>query len=272
MNFWKHIINYFNRSKELPNTQNLEGTMEQFFSLPVEDIMIPRSDIQAVSYRLPFEEITRTFLKTGFRWLPVYRETLDHISGVISIHSILALKEACSENLKWYRHLNQASFAPASMTIQEMMRVLFENHSIALFIVDEYGGVQGMVTKGHILKEFSSTHLSLLSEEEDSVVSRNPWVLRGRMSLEDFEEELQVFTLFSSEEKDRVSTLGGWLCYILGRVPLKGEIIQHSSGFSFEIQRADPRTIYEVCILHSSHEKPLLHLSSSQAPLMVSQQ
>ncbi|PPE05108.1 transporter associated domain-containing protein [Holospora curviuscula] len=270
MNFFQRIINYFTPTKEIATAHNLEGTMEHFFSLPVEDIMIPRSDIQAVSYRLPFEEITRTFLKTGFRWLPVYRETLDHISGVISIHSVLALKEAHTGNVKWYRHLNHASFAPASMTIQEMMRVLYEHHSIALFIVDEYGGVQGMVTKGHILKEFSSLHLSLLSEEEASVVSRNPWVLRGRMSLEDFEEELQVFTLFSPEEKDRVSTLGGWLCYILGRVPLKGEIIQHPSGFSFEIQRADPRTIYEVCVLHYPHENGTPS-SPLQAPLMVSQ-
>ncbi|WP_023492152.1 transporter associated domain-containing protein [Holospora undulata] len=232
------------------SSEKLEGTMERFFSLPVEDIMIPRSDILAVSYRLPFEEITRTFLKTGFRWLPVYRETLDNISGVISIHSVLALKESCTQDIRWYRHLNHASFAPASMTIQEMMKVLYEYHSLALFIVDEYGGIQGMVTKGHILKEFSSMHLSLSSEEEGAVVSRNPWVLRGRISLEDFEEELQVFTLFTPEEKDKVSTLGGWLCYTLGRVPLKGEIIQHSSGFAFEIQRADPRTIYEVCILN----------------------
>ncbi|ETZ06806.1 magnesium and cobalt efflux protein CorC [Holospora obtusa F1] len=250
MNFLRHIMNYFSDAQQSVKDETLEGTMERFFSLPVEDIMIPRSDIQAVSYRLPFSEITSTFLKTGFRWLPVYRETLDNISGVISIHSVLALKEACSQDVRWYRHLNHASFAPASMTIHEMMEVLYKHHGVALFIVDEHGGIQGMVTKGHILKEFSSMHLSLSSEEEVSVISRNPWVLRGRMSLEDFEEELQIFTLFSTEEKDRISTLGGWLCYILGRVPLKGEVIQHASGFSFEIQRADPRKIYEVCILN----------------------
>jgi magnesium and cobalt transporter len=234
------------------NKQKLEDNMERFFSMPIEEIMIPRSDIQAVSYRLPFEDITRTFLKTGFRWIPVYRETLDHITGVISVHSVLALRESCVSDLKWYRHLNHASFAPASMTIQGVMRALYESHGIALFIVDEYGGVQGMVTKGHILKEFSSMHLSLSAEEEGSVISRDPWIIRGRISLEDFEEELKIVNFFSEEERDRVSTLGGWLCYMLGRVPLKGEVIHHESGFSFEIQRADPRKIYEVRVLHSA--------------------
>ena len=251
MNWFQRIVRKV-FSPHVEQKHKIEDSMERFFLMPIEEIMIPRSDIQAVSYRLPFEEITRAFLKTGFRWMPVYRETLDHITGIISVHSVLALRESCVSNLKWYRHLNHASFAPASMTIQGVMRELYESHGIALFIVDEYGGVQGMVTKGHILKEFSSMHLSLSAEEEDSVISRDPWVIRGRISLEDFEEELKLLNFFSQEERDRVSTLGGWLCSMLGRVPLKGEIIHHDSGLSFEIQRADPRKIYEVRVLSNS--------------------
>lgn len=264
MNIVQRIVRLFKPLRDDKTNPKLEDTMESFFALPIEEIMIPRSDIQAVSYRLPFEEITRAFLKTGFRWLPVYRETLDHITGVISVHSVLALRESCVSDAKWYRHLNHASFAPASMTIQAVMRELYENHGIALFIVDEYGGVQGMVTKGHILKEFSSIHLSLSSEEEGSIVSQDPWVVRGRMSLENFEEELKVFNLFSQEERDRVSTLGGWLCSVLGRVPLKGEIIHHGSGLSFEIQRADPRKIYEIKILQEQSASPSVSLVVSE--------
>jgi magnesium and cobalt transporter len=243
------------------NTSSTAQEMYDFFETSIEEIMIPRSDIVALSYQLSFEEIVKAFLKAGFRWLPVYRDTLDHITGVISIHSVLSLREAQASSMRWYRHLNHASFAPAAMTVREAINELYVNHSAALFIVDEHGGIQGMVTKGHVLKEFSSLYLSEFTEEESLIVSKDPWIIRGRMGLDDFLQEFEVDDLFTPEDEEKVSTIGGWLCSFLGRVPLKGEVIEHPSGFSFEIRQADPRKIYEIGVIQIPEKKSLVALS-----------
>ena len=256
--FWENdtMIHWFKNiffKKPIPSQNNgtesgeLSARIEVFLNEPLSEVMVHRSDIVAVSYQFSFQEVVKAFLKTGFRWLPVYRDTLDHITGAISIHGVFALRESSAEEDKWYRYLNHASFVPSSMTVKEAMSELYDTHGVALFIVDEYGGVEGMVTKGHILKEFRSAVLGQAPEEEDMIISKDPWVIRGRMGLEEFNEEFQP--IFTASDEDRVNTIGGWLCAFLGRVPLKGEIIDHPLGFSFEIKQADPRKIYEITIL-----------------------
>jgi CBS domain containing-hemolysin-like protein len=238
-------------------TELLPDPVKAFWAKPIEDIMIPRSDIIAVSTSASFEEVLKKFLKTGLRWMPIYQNTLDTLKGVLSIHSVLSLRESSlrettTGEIHWGRHLNQAFFAPTSMTVLEALRNLQHRHKAALiFVVDEHGGIEGLLSKGHILKALcSSCFEHVIEEEGEMIVEREPvWVIDGRMDLEAFEEELKAKHLFEEEGESRVNTVGGWLCSYVGRVPLKGEIIQHPSGFVFEIRQATPRKIHQIAIL-----------------------
>jgi CBS domain containing-hemolysin-like protein len=227
--------------------------IETFLSLNIEEIMLPRSDIIAVSRQNSFQEVIKKFLKTGFHWLPVFRGTLDNIVGIVSIHCILSLKESKATENQWYKHVNNAFFAPSSMTIKEALHQFQRNQKeIVIFVVDEYGGIEGMLTKGHILRELVALFIKDFAEEEEMIISKAPFlIISGRMGLDDFAQEFSASGLFSEDDENRVNTIGGWICAYIERVPLKGEIIMHPSGFTFEILQANPRTIHQIAILQT---------------------
>lgn len=224
------------------------SSLDAFFALPISDIMIPRSDIVAVDIHTPLNELMTLFLKTNFQVLPVYRETLDHITGTISVRCLLSLLGTENED-RWNRHLSMASFVPTSVTIKEAFQRMSKCHKDALlFIVDEHGGVEGMLTKNHILNALSAHCFD--DEEEDEAIADAPFpLISGRMDIDTFAEEFETDTLFSEDDENKVNTIGGWLCSFLGRVPTKGEVISHPSGFVFEITKADPRKIHEITVL-----------------------
>lgn len=227
--------------------------MDGLLQTTIDEIMIPRSDIVAVSSHTPFEEVAKKFLRTGFRWLPVFRETLDTIIGMVGIHCLLSLRESGATENRWYRHLNAPTFCPSSMTILDALCCMQQDHKTSiLFVVDEYGGIEGMLTRGHITKEIFHLYGGNGAEEEKMIISRDPvWVIHGRMDLETFEEEFKIYTLFDQEVENRVNTIGGWICAYLGRVPLTGEVIAHPSGFTFEIRHSTPRKIHHIAIVQT---------------------
>lgn len=248
--YLKKIINRLFNRHNIAETSATQHPIDAFLAKSIEEIMLPRSDIIAVANNASFDEVVKNFLKTGFRWLPVYRETLDNITGLVSIQCILSLRESENSEDRWNRHMNQAMFAPTSMTVREALQNFqHSNHVSIIFIVDEYGGIEGMVTKGQILRALCAIWTYDCTEEE-MIISRDPiWIINGRMDLETFEEELGALDFFNEEDENRVNTIGGWLCFYLGRVPLKEEIIAHPSGFTFKIRKATPRKIHEITIL-----------------------
>lgn len=226
--------------------------IEAFLQTPVSEFMIPRSDIAAVSTQASFDDVVKIFLKTGFQWLPVFRGTLDTIAGIISVHCILSLHEADHLENKWYRHMNTPLFCPPSMAVAEALRLMHNPHKAPMiFVVDEYGGIEGLLTKWQVMKGFF--HLfsdDLIDEEEQMILARDPVpLISGRMDFEAFKDEFCCPDLLDNEMEGRVHTLGGWICAHLGRVPLTGEVIVHPSGFRFEIRQATPRKIHQIAVI-----------------------
>lgn len=225
-----------------------DRTLEDFFNRPIHDLMIPRSDIVAIPTHWSADDVVGQFLKTGFLWLPVYRDTLDTIIGLVSVHCMLSLRSSIGSDChQWYRHLHPPVFGPSSMKAREAMNILYKNPM--LFVVDEYGGIEGIVTKDHLMKECLSMAEEFFGEDEDMIAMHEPHVvLNGRMLLEDFMEEFHADHLKLPDDEGRIHTLGGWMCAYVGRVPLTGEIIHHPEGWTFEIRQATPRQVHQIAI------------------------
>jgi magnesium and cobalt transporter len=223
-----------------------------YLNMPIYEVMIPRSDIEAVSLHDRFDEVVRKFLRSGFLWLPVYRDSLDTIVGLISVHSILSLRERDQASETWFRHLNTPLFCPSALTVREAFERLQNPHKMPMiFVVDEYGGIEGMLTRWMLINGLLQIYGDDLTQEDEMVISRDPIVvINGRMDLESFEDEFDAKGLFTQEDEERINTVGGWLCTHLGRVPLTGEIITHSSGFTFEVRQATPRRIHQIALVH----------------------
>lgn len=223
--------------------------LARMFEKSVKDIMIPRADMTALSVKSSFPDLVTMFLKNGFYAMPVYRETVDNIVGVVTIHMILSLRESLKKEGDWQRYMSPPSFAPTSMTLGEALQKLRTRKNSMVFIVDEYGGIEGVVTRGMILKEISFMQNPKIDDEDTMVISRDPEIIiSGKMDISDFEDEFSALRV-APEDREKINTIGGLICFVLGRVPLKGEIVKHQSGCIFEVREADSRRVHQVAVI-----------------------
>ncbi len=256
MSFFQSVKKLFNHVRTKPTEGEVQHNqaLDDFLDQTLDAVMIQRSDIVAIPTHMPCDEVVRKFLKTGFLWFPVFRDTLDTIVGLVSVHCILSLRESSdTSEHQWCRHLNAPTFCPSAMTVREALRTLQDHHKIPmLFVVDEYGGVQGIVTKDHLLRDLFDSYIDDFSDEEEMILGKDPvWVINGRINLEDFVEEFNASALLIPEDEGRIHTLGGWICAYVGRVPLTGEIITHPGGWTFEIRQANPRQVHQIALLQT---------------------
>lgn len=223
-------------------------------ALTLKEAMVPRADIIGASYELRIDDLVKLFLTTGFRAFPVYRDTKDHIVGVIEIHQVLLLLSGQYQEQTWQDRIRQVFFfASPSMPIKEALVHFQKEKNAFIMIVDEFGGIKGLTTRGKII-EYIVQDLQIIESDDEifatSFREDGAPVVDGRVELETIEEEFA--TSLRIEEQD-VQTLGGLVCTIAGRVPMRGEIIEHpSSGLAFEIVEADQRRIKLIAILNTA--------------------
>jgi magnesium and cobalt transporter len=212
----------------------------------VHDVMVPRADIVAVEANASLAEVTRIMIKEGHSRLPVYRETLDDAMGMIHIKDVLA-RSGDSTDFVSSRLLRRVLFVAPSMQVLELLLEMRVKRSHMALVVDEFGGVDGLVTiedlveeiVGEIEDEHDRTDDPHLVRHDDGTMDAD-----ARVSVESLEEI--AGTILTGEEREDVETLGGLVVALAGRVPIRGELIAHGSGLEFEVVDADPRRVKRV--------------------------
>lgn len=215
----------------------------------VEDVAIPMADIVAVPDTVSRNELVEVFRESGLTRIPVYEGTLDTPVGFVHLKD-LALRygfNGSGGDFDLKAMLRPLLFVPPSMSIGVLLTKMQTERRHMALVIDEYGGVDGLVTIEDLIEqvvgEIADEHDS---EEDASWVVEKPGVYMAlaKTPLEDFEAEIG-FSLTDSEEIDEeeIGTLGGLVFMLAGRVPVRGEVVQHPSGPEFEIVDADPRRI-----------------------------
>ncbi len=218
-----------------------------------DDVMVPRADIIAMSVDVTLEQALEQIRAEGHSRLPVYREGLDEIVGMVHIKDVFAFvgrPEAFSLEAILRKPLMVAPQVPVLDLLLQMRQARIH---LAL-VVDEYGGIDGLVT----IEDLVETITGDISDEHDEVVG--PMVterpdgsldINARMPVEDFEK--RVGTVLSEDERDAdIDTVGGLVFTLAGRVPARGEVISHSSGIEFRVLDADARRIRRLRVRRSS--------------------
>jgi CBS domain containing-hemolysin-like protein len=193
------------------------------------DIMVPRADIVAVDVRTGLDPLVRIMSKAGHSRVPIYRDTLDDVLGLVHIKLFVA----------------------PSMPVLDLLLEMRQSRVHMALVVDEFGGIDGLITIEDLVEE-------IVGEIEDEYdVSQGPKLVFGRdgslvadsrATVEDFEK--LVGPVLSDEERENdIDTLGGLVFSMAGRVPTRGELVTHPpSGISFEVMEADPRRIRRLRI------------------------
>jgi magnesium and cobalt transporter len=214
--------------------------------LRVDDVAIPKVDIAAVPLDIGKDELVEAFRKHGFSRLPVYKNTLDHPEGLVLLKD-LALQHGfgAAGRFSLKKLLRPVLFAPPSMPAGTLLQKMQRDRIHMALVIDEYGGVDGLVTIedlietviGEIEDEHDEDEGAMWKEEKPGV-----FVAQALTPLEDFEKAIGM-PLRTDEDDAEIDTLGGLVFLRTGRVPARGEIVTHENGIEFEVIDADARRI-----------------------------
>ena len=221
-----------------------------------DDVMVPRADIVAMRVDVTLEQALQQIRAEGHSRLPVYREQLDDIVGMVHIKDVFAYvgrPEAFSLEAILRRPL---MVAPQMPVLDLLLQMRQQRMHLAL-VIDEYGGVDGLVT----IEDLVETIVGDISDEHDEVqaamvVERADGALdiNARLPVEEFEQPHGARCCREDERDADIDTVGGLVFTLAGRVPTKGEVISHPSGIEFRVLDADPRRIRRVRVRRAGEQ------------------
>ena len=214
----------------------------------VDDVMVPRSDIIAIDESAGFADCVAAFAEHGHSRLPVYRDTLDSIIGMIHIKdvfAVLALDQEPPHSLESF--IRQPRFVPQNMSVLALLDEMRRTRTHLAIVLDEYSGTEGLVTIEDLVEEI----VGEIEDEHDdepelpfTQMSPDIWEADARAELDDLAEKIDPKL---AEVDEDVDTLGGLAFVIAGQVPDIGQRLVHeASGWTLEILEADEKRVTRI--------------------------
>ncbi len=226
--------------------------------LKISDIMVPRADIVAIDVATSFDEMAQLFRQATHSRLPIYRENLDDIIGMVHIKDVVgALADADAKTPPGIADIKRrVLFVPPSMPVIDLLLTMRLRRTHMAMVIDEYGGTDGLVTIEDLLEQI----VGEIEDEHDEhmtplIVSRQGNVLDvdARALVEDLEARVNIDLLPDNREEE-VDTVGGLVFSLAGRVPVRGEVIVHHGGLEFEVLEADSRRLKRLRVRTSANK------------------
>ncbi|MBB5373611.1 hemolysin family protein [Acidocella aromatica] len=227
-----------------PHERALLANVLRLREITADDVMVPRPDIIAMRADVTLEQALKLIREEGHSRLPVYREHLDDLVGMVHIKDVFAYTGPAAE-FSLEKLLRKPLLVAPQISVLDLLLQMRQTHTHLALVVDEYGGVDGLVT----IEDLVETIVGDISDEHDEIegpmlVERADGVLElnARLPVEEFEAKLGP-VLTEVERDADIETIGGLVFNLAGRVPAKGEIIRHPSGIEFLVLEADARRI-----------------------------
>ena len=231
-----------------------------FQDLRVEDVMKPRADIVAIDRSCSFAELVARFVEAEHSRMPVYRNTLDEPVGVVHVKDVFKLLARKArppkpeDKVLSGRHtlVREVLYVPPSMTADQLLTTMRAKRIHMALVIDEFGGVDGLVT----LEDLLETLVGDIDDEHDEegdqgympiATDDEGWIVDGRAPLEELEAALgDGVDLAPADLDEEIDTVAGLMNALAGRVPQRRETLHHPDGFSLEVLAADPRRVKRV--------------------------
>ena len=202
-------------------------------STTAREIMSPRVDVQAVEMTTPMSGVLGRLIKSGHSRLPVYREDLDHIVGLVYAKDLLKILDGPSDDRTVLTEdmLREPLFIPETKTLEDLLREFQQKRVHIAIVVDEYGGVAGLVTIEDLLEEIVGEIEDEFDYGEPQIeeIAENEYRMDARTGLDDLREHLDV-----TVEADGFDTVGGLVYHRLGKIPTVGDAVDFD-GLTIEV-------------------------------------
>jgi gliding motility-associated protein GldE len=222
----------------------LQGIVN-FGNTDTSQIMCPRMDIFALSSDEEFGVVTEKIIKKGHSRIPVYKENIDTIIGILYTKDLIP--HINKKNFQWKKIIREAFFVPENKKLDDLLKEFQEIKNHMAIVVDEYGGTSGLITLEDIIEEIVGD----ISDEFDqndlaySKLDEFNYVFEGKITLKDFYKVLQIKEAIFEEHKFEAETLAGFILEITGKFPIKNDKI-YFKNYTFTIEAIDKKRIKQV--------------------------
>jgi magnesium and cobalt transporter len=208
------------------------------------EIGVPRADIIAVAETISFADLVAAFADAGHSRLPVYRDSLDSVTGMIHIKDVFAiLASGAPHPLSLEGLIRQPRYVPTSMGVLDLLAEMRSHRTHLAIVVDEYSGTEGLVTIEDLVEEIVGDIEDEHDEESEAMLvalEGGLWDADARAELEDVAATIDPRL---GEIEEDVETLGGLASVIAGHVPQIGETVEHASGWRLEVTDGDAKRV-----------------------------
>ena len=215
----------------------------------IEDVAIPKGDITCVLLSATKEELLEVFKDSGLTRLPVYNGTLDTPLGFAHLKDFALLHGFNSEDTTFDMQamLRPLLYVPPSMPIGILLTKMQTERRHMALVIDEYGGVDGLVTIEDLIEQV----IGEIEDEHDTeeaelwtLEKSGQYLAQAKAPLDEFEDAIGIHLTEDDEiDAEEIETLGGLVFMLAGHVPARGEVVRHPAGYEFEVIDADPRRI-----------------------------
>ena len=242
---------------ETPIVEEQRTLLENILNLrdrTIADVMVPRADIIGINANATLEQIIVLINEEAHSRVPVFQEALDDAIGMIHIKDVLSAQQK-KGLINLHEIVRPVLFVAPSMQVLELLLEMRAKRTHMALVVDEFGGVDGLLTIEDLVEEIVGE-----IEDEHDLDDEPTWRVRtdgaidvdARLEILHLEEVIGSFV--SDEEREELDTLGGLVFSLAGRVPVRGELVKHSSGVEIEIVDADPRRVKHLRIHNLTSE------------------
>jgi len=235
------------------NEKNILEGIVNFGSIKVKEIMISRVDITAIEKHDSFNKISKLINTSGFSRIPVYKEAIDNIEGVLYVKDLIPYLN--EKNFNWKTKIRPAFFIPENKKIDVLFKDFQEKRIHLAIVIDEYGGVSGLITLEDVLEEIIGDIKDEFDNEEAFVYKKldhNTFLFEGKTSLNDFCKLSSSNKSDFKKIKGESESLGGLLLEINNKIPSKGDKINFDN-FVFTIMSVNKKRIRRVRVYKKSN-------------------
>ncbi len=229
-----------------PIERKMLRNLLHFGEQTVDDVAVPRGEIIAIAETATFEEILAIFADAGHSRLPVYRESLDEVIGMIHVKDVFAVLAEKRPPPPMLDLLRQPLYVPQSMGVLDLLAEMRAKRTHLAIVIDEYSGTEGLLTIEDLVEEIVGEIEDEHDDEPEPLIvvgEGGCWEVDARAELDDLGEA--VDTRLGEVEED-VDTLGGLAAVLAGHVPQVGEVLVHPSGWRIEVTDADERRVHHL--------------------------
>lgn len=207
-----------------PDERKMIYSIFQFGETLCREIMVPRMEVLALEVKTPLNQAINALIDSGHSRVPVYDDEIDNVIGVLYAKDLLKIHGNTSEKVSIKKFLRKAYFVPESKKVDELLAEMQANGVHIAVVVDEYGGMAGLVTLEDIVEEIVGEIRDEYDQSEELLVQKiheDEVLFRGRVSLADFNDAIGTHL-----DPDMTDTLGGFFYSELGRVPAEGDRLE----------------------------------------------